>query len=100
MCRACPGVHPDAERSDAITLPADTFRPQNALAIRFGNAGGEFSYRIRVETAEQIDEITEAFDVVLPGDISMTRLGDCCEWVGTSSFVMNGYVDNGSLVRR
>jgi hypothetical protein len=44
----------------AITLPADTLRPQNVLAIRLGN--------------------------------------DADEFLGSSSFVMNGYVDERTLL--
>ncbi len=80
-----------------ITLPADTFQPQNVLSIRLGNASGEFLEQVRFETAEQNDDITLAFDMALRGDISMTRLFNCCEWVGTSSFEMNGYFDNRTL---
>ena len=78
----------------SITLPADTFRPQNVLAIRFGNDAGELLEKHRNDTPEQIDEVTKAYNIALKGDISMARLFDCCEWVGTSSFVMNGYVDD------
>lgn len=81
----------------AITLPADTFQPQNVLAVRLGNDSGEFFEQIRFETQEQNDDITLAFNIVLRGDVSMTRLFDCCEWVGSSSFVMHGYFDNRTL---
>jgi hypothetical protein len=82
----------------AITLPADTFRPQNVLAIRFGNDANEFLEKERFEDPEQIRDVTWAFNVVLRGDISMTRDFDCCAWIGTSSFVMNGYRDERSLL--
>jgi hypothetical protein len=77
----------------AITLPADTLQPQNVLAIRLGNASGEFQHRFRSESPSQINHTTEAFNIVQRGEVSMTRLGDCCEWVGSSSFRMNGYRD-------
>jgi hypothetical protein len=75
----------------AITLPADTFEPQNVLAIRLGNATTEFRLEYRSETAEQNDTITDAYSLALNGDISLARLYNCCEWVGTSSFEMKGY---------
>jgi hypothetical protein len=82
----------------AITLPADTFSPQNVLAIRFGNDANEFLDKFGFETPEQNSDTTQAYNVVLRGDISMTRIFDCCEWVGTSSFVMNGYVDDRTFI--
>lgn len=78
----------------AITLPADTFRPQNVLAIRLGNSSAEFLQQWRTETQEQNDDNTLAFHIALRGDIAMTRLFNCCEWLGSSSFVMNGYSDS------
>ena len=82
----------------AITLPADTFQPQNVLAIRMGNEAGEFLQQWRTETAEQNDDNTLAFRIALRGDISMVRQGNCCQWIGTSSFVMNGYFDHRMMV--
>ena len=38
----------------AITLPADTFRPQNLLAIRFGNDANEFLEKARFEEPELV----------------------------------------------
>lgn len=78
----------------AITLPADTFRPQNVLAIRLGNASAEFLQQWRTESQEQNDDNTLAFHIALRGDIAMTRLFNCCEWLGSSSFVMKGYYDS------
>ena len=74
----------------AITLPADTFRPDKLLAVRLGNASGEFLLQHRSETPEQNSDTTEAFDIALRGDLAMGS--------GTSSFVMNGYYDQRSLV--
>jgi hypothetical protein len=82
----------------AITLPADTFQPQSVLAIRFGNASGEFLNQWRFANAGQNDDITEAFKLVMSGDVSLTRLFDCCEWVGTSAFRMNGYFEQRRLL--
>lgn len=82
----------------AITLPADTFQPQNVLAIRFGNDANEFLEKQRFEMPEQISDVTRAYNIVLRGDISMTRIFDCCEWIGASSFVMNGYMDDRTLL--
>lgn len=82
----------------AIILPADTFRPQSVLGIRFGNLSGEFLQQYRTETPEQNADIIEAFDITLRGDISMRRVFDCCEWVGSSSFEMSGYSDNRSTL--
>lgn len=82
----------------AITLPADTFAPQNVLAIRLGNEAAEFRVQWRVETPEQNDDSTIAFRIALRGDIAMTRRWDCCEWIGSSSFVMRGYRDDQVMI--
>lgn len=82
----------------AITLPSDTFVPQNVLAIRLGNDAAEYRIQWRVETQEQNDDSTIAFHVALRGDIAMARRWDCCEWIGSSSFVMSGYRDDQVMI--
>ena len=64
--------------------------PDKLLAVRLGNASGEFLLQHRSETPEQNSDTTEAFDIALRGDLAMGS--------GTSSFVMNGYYDQRSLV--
>lgn len=74
----------------AITLPADTFQPETLLGIRFGNDANEFTLQFRNESPDQISDTTEAFRLVLRGEIAV--------WVGTSRLVMNGYLEQRSLV--
>jgi hypothetical protein len=62
----------------AITLPADTFRPQNVLAIRFGNDADEFLEKERFEQPEQIRDVTWAFNVVLRGTNCVAAIVDAC----------------------
>lgn len=69
----------------AITLPADTFQPETLLGMRLGNDAKEFTLQYHSETPEQNDDTTEAFRLVLRGEMAM--------WIGTSTLVMNGYVD-------
>jgi hypothetical protein len=77
----------------AITLPADTFRPQNLLALRFGNDANEYLDHTHSEEPDRTVDATWAYNVVLRGDISMTRFFDVGNWIGTSSYVMNGYLE-------
>ena len=75
----------------AITLPADTVRPETLAATRLGNESSEFLMHGLTVTPEQTNDTTEAFKIVLRGDISMALfLGS---GPATSSFRMNGYYD-------
>ena len=75
----------------AITLPADTFRPETLNAIRFGNESSELTMHHISVTPAQTDDSTEAFNIAVRGDISMAQ------FVGsgpdTSTFRINGYND-------
>ena len=79
----------------AITLPADTFRPETLSAVRFGDAsGGELTMHRILVTPDQTDDTTTAYNIALRGDISMAA------FVGTgpetSTFRINGYQDQRS----
>ena len=77
----------------AITLPEDTFHPEHVLAIRLGNASGEFFHRTRVDFPDQTSETTYAFQMVLRGDLALWYAAS-----NTSSFVMDGYYDQRSSI--
>ncbi len=67
--------------------------------IRLGNATAEFVEQFRNEAYDQIDNVTNSHNVILRGDISMTRafngLGD---FIGSSSYEINGYKNDRRLV--
>ena len=75
----------------AITLPADTFRPETLIRVRLGNASGEFTMRRISVTPAQTDDSTTAYNIALHGDISMA--GFVGSGPDTSTFRMNGYRD-------
>jgi len=75
----------------ALTLPADTFRPETLSGIRFGSASGEFTLHYITVTPAQSDDTTLAYNIALHGDISMASvLGSGPD---TSTFRINGYND-------
>ena len=78
----------------AITLPADTFQPESLPAIRFGNDSAELTIYNHAETADAINDVTEAFNIALRGDISMVLVFDSGAYA--SAFRMNGYTDQRS----
>lgn len=83
----------------AITLTSDSFEPETLQSIRFGNAAGDFTEQYRIETAEQIDTVTNSIDLVVRGDISMTRtFGGFGDVIGTSSYEMRGHMDDHRLL--
>lgn len=73
----------------AITLPADTFRPERLPAVRFGNDSAEFLQQPQVGAAN-------ALNLALRGDISMVLFFD--SGAQTSSFRMDGYSDTRGTV--
>lgn len=78
--------------SAAITLATDSFTPDKLLAVRFGNASGDFTEQYRSDTAEQIDIVTNSINLLVRGDISMTRaFGEFGEVIGTSTYEMHGH---------
>lgn len=82
----------------AITLPSDTFQPQSVLAIRLGNNAGELLQQWRSETPEQNTDTTLAHDISLRGDISMMRPWEYGPWTGASSYVLDGYFEQRTMV--
>jgi hypothetical protein len=80
----------------AITLPADTFQPESLPAVRFGNDSAELLIDHHTETADQREDVTEAFNIALRGEISMVLLFDSGAY--TSSFRMNGYTDQRATI--
>jgi hypothetical protein len=80
----------------AITLPADTFRPETLSAVRFGTASSELTMHHISVSPGQTNDTTEAYNIAVRGDISMAS------FVGsgpaTSTFRINGYYDQRSDV--
>jgi hypothetical protein len=80
----------------ALTLPGDTFQPQSLPAVRFGNDSAELLIDHHTETPNQREDVSEAFNIALRGDISMGLLFDSGAYV--SSFRMNGYTDQRATI--
>jgi hypothetical protein len=80
----------------AITLPADTFRPERFPAIRFGNASSELLMHHISVAPDQTNDTTEAYNLVLRGDISSLFV-DANPVIST--FRVNGYYDQRSDVQ-
>jgi hypothetical protein len=79
----------------AITLTSDTLEPQRVASIRLGNTSADFVEQFRSVTPDQIDNVTNVNNVTLRGDIATNRaFFGAGSFVVSSSYTMNGYVDN------
>jgi hypothetical protein len=74
----------------AITLPADTFRPDTYLAVRFGNASSELLLQHLSVSPDQTDDATDAYNIALRGEIWSLFAGASPI---TSTYRVNGYRD-------
>jgi hypothetical protein len=81
----------------SITLQSDSLVPQRVSAIQMGNATLPFEDKYRYESSDQVDTTTDSYRVNLRGDLSWTRAAGCCEFLGSSSYEVNGIFDEQTL---